>query len=85
MATDKPSRGELVNIGHAMIACPRCGTPRHVPVAARCVPFADATTKTFRAILGGEQVGEVHLEVKHLPDGHTCGDRPEPSTRLRVV
>ncbi len=76
----------FVEIGHAIVHCPRCGTPRHVPVTARCVPVADRTTLavTFRARLHGEQVGEVHVQIKHLPDGHRCGKRP-PVAQLRVV
>jgi hypothetical protein len=76
----------LIEIGHAIIACPSCGTPRHVPVAALCVPFADATTKTFRALLRGEQVGEIHVQIKNMPDRHTCGtQQPKPTPPLRIV
>lgn len=75
---------DFVEIGHAIITCPRCRTPRHVPVGARCVPFADNTTKAFRAVMNGEQVGEIHLQIKHLPDGHRCQWKP-PERTLRPV
>jgi len=67
---------DLVEIGHAIIHCPRCGVPRHVPVAAACRPIATDKTKTFRTYLNGEEIGQIYIEVKNLPDGHRCGPKP---------
>lgn len=67
---------DLVEIGHAIIHCPRCGVPRHVPVGAACRPVAGPRTVTFHIKNGAEEVGQIYMEIRHLPDGHRCGPKP---------
>ena len=73
-------------IGHVIIACPRCGEPRHVPVTCEAVPISRPGTYAWKVKRGGEQVGEIHLDFGTLPDKHQCPTGPTaPVGNLRLV
>jgi len=74
-----------VEVGHAIITCPRCGECRHVPIEAVCRPVAGPDTKAWRAVLNGDTVGQIHLAVRHRPDGHRCRPGSTPQQGLRLV
>ncbi len=76
---------EFKEIGHVMLKCPRCQQPRHVPVEAVCRPFAGPDTKTWKAMLNGRQVGEVHVAMRHGADDHRCAGVPTPLGTLNLI
>lgn len=73
-------------IGHVIIACTRCGEPRHAQMTCESVPISRLGTYTWKVTRSGRQVGEMHLAFATLDDRHQCPSGPtEPVGTLRLI
>lgn len=73
----------MAEIGHVVVNCPKCKQPRHLTITAETRPVAAPNTFHIDAVLRGQKLGQIHLLIKHLPDGHRCGTaQPAPGLSL---